>query len=736
MTDTYPAMGEPPQTLLLAMEQLISGERNIGEFRDEMLNVLYEQPQTVTAIRSLVDDYARRGLIPEQIHRLLSRDIDKVTNEELPTTPTEFSFEDESTNSLNRTEPTSPQEEPLAESAPTPARVKRRAAALDIGSLLRDRFEIVGRAPGGSMGVVYKAIDRRLAEAEGGQPYVAIKVLAPGYAGHGGAMRALQQEAAKGRYLTHRNIVRFLDLDRCDGQIFLVMEWLEGRALSGILNERPGEALPKPLALKIINAVGDALAHAHKLGITHADVKPGNIMILADGTVKLLDFGIARARGDLAGKTMGFDSSFLQAATPAYASPDVLSGKAARPQDDVFSLACLAYRLLSGRRVFGDKTSLQARDASTQPERIDGLEGRLWRPLEAALSLDSERRTQTIEQFLMEFGLAPEQRDGGGGMGLGVWYAAAALIVLLALAILSPRMKQATREARTPVAVTQPAVQAQGPALREAETPPPEVAFEVTNAEFVRLPESALAPAAITLSLPATDSVVPAVFAELRLMEDAGPATIRLSRSGSLDEILRLRLTREAASEAVELMVSDSVAVDDAPILFDAGQRNFDLVVEHRGDTRVEPDYSLDFNLASVADGAVLARLSLRLLDDDRQRLAAELPPDTVGFAEPEITVRENETAARITLWRFNQRASELTVGFTVSDDTAIAGDDYLPPVQTNVEFGPGETSAVLYLPIVLDNIVEPIETFTLTLDIDNEITGVNPAVAVRILDN
>ena len=226
------AIGDAPQSLLLAMEQLVSGERSVAEFRDEMINLLYETPTAFSAVRGLVDDYARRGLVPEQIQRLLIADIDKTTNEDQPTTPTEVGIVEAATDSLEAGTSANDAEDTAGtydrKSDTGSHRALLSAGPLDVGSMLRGRFEIVGRAPGGSMGIVYKAIDHRIAEAEGGRPHVAIKVLAPDYAGHGAAMRALQQEAAKGRYLSHPNIVRFLDLDRCEGRIFLVMEWLVG----------------------------------------------------------------------------------------------------------------------------------------------------------------------------------------------------------------------------------------------------------------------------------------------------------------------------------------------------------------------------------------------------------------------------------------------------------------------------------------------------------------------------
>lgn len=720
------AIGDTPQALLLAMEQLVSGERSVAEFRDEMINLLYEHPASFSAVRALVDDYARRGLVPEQIHRLLLADIDKTTSEDQPTAPTELGLAGPSTDALeavtveNRPGSTADTRDSLSDTA----RYKAQLAAgpLEVGSMLRGRFEIVGRAPGGSMGIVYKAIDHRIAEAEGGRPYVAIKVLAPDYAGHGAAMRALQQEAAKGRYLSHPNIVRFLDLDRCEGRIFLVMEWLEGRALSAVLSERGSEPMPTIAAMDIIGAVGEALMHAHRVGVTHADVKPGNIMLLRGGGVKLLDFGIARARGDLAGKAMAFDNSFLQAATPAYASPAVLSGAAAQPIDDVFSLACVAYRLLSGRRVFGDKTALEARREGLRPERIDGLGRARWRALEAALQLEAGARTQSVGAFLDSLGIGRGAALGGGASWTP-WLAAAAIVTLAGVAILSPQFASAPA---TPAATASTA--------EPVDTrPPPEVAFEVSRADPVVRPEDALAPAALTIALPSEDAVVPAVFAELRLFEDAGPSIIRLQRDDATDA-QRLGVVVDAQSESLDVATRDSFRISSLEPAFAAGQSVLDVSVEHLPDTHVEPDSLVQMSV-TAADGAVLARIELRLLDDDRQRIAAALAPDTLGFSRPEYTVGEADAAAALTVWRFNPRAGALDVDFRLTPVDARPDEDFIAPAANRIRFEAGESVAVVYLPLVLDNTREPDETLTITLDGDDVPEGVYRTTTVRIID-
>ncbi|MDH3410470.1 MAG: serine/threonine protein kinase, partial [Gammaproteobacteria bacterium] len=143
------------------------------------------------------------------------------------------------------------------------------------------------RVKGGSMGVVYKAMDRRLAEAGTESPWVAVKILSPKLSQNGPALRALQQEAAKGRCLVHPNIVRFIDLDRDDELYFIVMEWLEGRTLADILDSPDSGSIDTERAFKIVRQIGKALDYAHRCGIVHADVKPGNVMILPNGDAKL-----------------------------------------------------------------------------------------------------------------------------------------------------------------------------------------------------------------------------------------------------------------------------------------------------------------------------------------------------------------------------------------------------------------------------------------------------------------
>lgn len=279
--------------------------------------------------------------------------------------------------------------------------VKRAAdEQLQVGSVLRDRFLLQEELTGGSMGVVYKALDRRLAEAGESNPHVAIKVLSSKLSRNANALRALQQEAVKGRLLSHPNIVRYIDLDRDDDLYFVVMEWLEGRSLAHILDDNSSKKMDLEMALNIVSQVSRALDYAHLRGVVHADVKPGNIVITPDGHAKLLDFGVARVRQKQVEGKSKFDPGVLGVASPAYSSMQVLTGEDPVPADDVFSLACLLYRLIAGIRVFGPRNAADAAAQGMEPQRPAGISDAQWRALKKALSYSRVTRFPTPKAFM------------------------------------------------------------------------------------------------------------------------------------------------------------------------------------------------------------------------------------------------------------------------------------------------------------------------------------------------
>ena len=178
------------------------------------------------------------------------------------------------------------------------------------------------------------------------------------------------------------------------------MEWLDGRNLADILDSSDGKAMRAEEAIDIVEQTCRALDYAHRCGIVHADVKPGNIMIMPDGTVKLFDFGVARVRQTEEQVSNEFNPSVLGALTPAYSSMQVLTGEEPVPADDVFSLGCLFYRLVAGYRVFGPRNAAQAAEEGMKPQRPQGLSDAQWRALKKAISFSRVTRFQTMAEFL------------------------------------------------------------------------------------------------------------------------------------------------------------------------------------------------------------------------------------------------------------------------------------------------------------------------------------------------
>jgi len=359
-------------------------------------------------IRRVLQERYEAGALRKETFQLVKSMLDRFVTENIATSPTT----EELVPAPNRKPP--PINPPPVAADPAPDDAfgattvipsgfvldKSAEARVQVGSLLRDRFLLQEKISGGSMGVVYKAMDRRLAEAGSKDHWVAIKVLSPQLAENSQALRALQQEAAKGRCLLHPNIVRFIDLDRDDDLYFLIMEWLEGQTLADILDSKDAAVIDNAAAFRIVRHIGDALDYAHSRGIVHADIKPGNIMIMPNGDAKLFDFGVARVRQQHA--DIEFDPGVLGALTPAYSSMQVLTGEEPVAADDVFSLGCLLYRLIAGYRVFGPRNAAEASQEGMKPQRLNGLNDRQWKALKKALSYSRVTRFSSVREFVDE----------------------------------------------------------------------------------------------------------------------------------------------------------------------------------------------------------------------------------------------------------------------------------------------------------------------------------------------
>jgi serine/threonine protein kinase len=282
---------------------------------------------------------------------------------------------------------------------------------LRIGVVVKERFVLVEQLGSGGMGQVYKARDLRREEAQDRQPFIALKVLNKEVSAHPDSFMALQREARRAGTLAHPNVVTVYDFDRDGPRIYMTMEYLEGRGLDAFLQDECKDGVPMSRAWPIIHGIAMALEYGHSKRIVHSDLKPGNIFICDDGTVKVLDFGIARLirPTDTKSEETLFDPAVkLHGLTPAYASLEMWSFDTPDPRDDIYALACVTYELLSGRHPFERRSAKIAVERNLVPKRIESLSRAQWDSLKKGLALHREQRTRTIGEFIKPF--APRSR--------------------------------------------------------------------------------------------------------------------------------------------------------------------------------------------------------------------------------------------------------------------------------------------------------------------------------------
>jgi len=222
-------------------------------------------------------------------------------------------------------------------------------------------YEILAPLGAGGMGEVYRGRDSRL-ERE-----VAVKVLPEHLAANPDALVRFEREAKAVAALSHPNILAIHDFGSEGGIAYAVTELLEGETLRRRLE---GSVLGWTRAVEIAVAMAEGLAAAHSKGITHRDLKPENIFLTSDGRVKILDFGLARVATPAAGahdaETMTEPGTVM--GTPGYMSPEQVRGESARAPSDIFSLGCVLYEMIAGRRAFSRNTASETLSAILRDE--------------------------------------------------------------------------------------------------------------------------------------------------------------------------------------------------------------------------------------------------------------------------------------------------------------------------------------------------------------------------------
>jgi serine/threonine-protein kinase len=262
---------------------------------------------------------------------------------------------------------------------------------LQPGSLLDERFQITGVINRSAMSSVFKAIDLKT-----GSP-VALKVPLPSLEGDPAAFARFQREEEIGRTLDHPDILRIIPVEDSEkSRPYIVMELLDGQTLERLMHQiRP---LPEADALPIASQICDGLQYLHTQGVVHRDLKPQNVMLCSDGSLRIMDFGIAKAA---ASRRITFGGFSPTMGTPDYMAPEQVKGQRGDERTDIYSLGAILYEMLTGRVPFEGDTAymiMNARligDPVAPRERNPAISEQVEEIVLRAMARDPEERFQS-----------------------------------------------------------------------------------------------------------------------------------------------------------------------------------------------------------------------------------------------------------------------------------------------------------------------------------------------------
>jgi serine/threonine protein kinase len=279
--------------------------------------------------------------------------------------------------------------------------------------LIAGRYELGARLGYGGMSTVQVAMDRVL------ERQVAVKLLAEHLSDDPQFISRFEREAKSAARLTHPNIVQVFDFgfDEASGHHYIVMEYIRGRSGAEILREEVRLGVAD--TLELVDGACRGLAHAHRMGVIHRDVKPGNILRSDDGAVKLADFGIAKA---MVGQMSQITQAGSVLGTAAYLAPEQASGGDVGPPADLYGLGVVTYQLLAGRLPYdaASLTELAMLQQRSYPPRLDEFTPEVPEALgiavERALELEPEQRYVRADDMRRALhdgarGIAPASAD-------------------------------------------------------------------------------------------------------------------------------------------------------------------------------------------------------------------------------------------------------------------------------------------------------------------------------------
>jgi serine/threonine protein kinase len=547
--------------------------------------------------------------------------------------------------------------------------------------VLRERYLLQQVIGSGGTSMVYRAQDLRHDTGASSMRVIAVKLLREELRDDARAIERLKREFTQMQLLAHPAVLKVFDLDVDRGVWFMTMEMLEGQSLSMYLRTHRA---PHPQALELIRSCAEALQFAHERGIVHGDLKPGNIFLTGTG-VRVLDF-------------IGAADEFRcdRAATPAYASPQRLAGELPEVSDDIFSLGCVAYEMLTGLHPFDRKPASVAHELGLQPARINSLTYRQWRALDRALAFDRRDRHESMRAFME--GLFHDGAKAAAGVQTDSDSGAASA---------SPREAVPSAGiipvAMPAAALTLPPTDAGQAPAAQSETPGNDASIGLRQREVLIEPLADIEPR--------KPAPLPPVF-EPQRRGAMLPVIIAL-----LLAAVGLYLTRSDLdpNASTDLNVASSVAPATSGSATPADE-SISAASDTADTAAVTEETSPETPPAAAP--AVIERTSMTTTKPPTSKgSSVAKPANAVGFVTSRVSVSERSVAAVLQVKRLGDSArGRVPVRWRTEKRSARPGEDYVEVSSGTLILQDGQRIGAIYVPIINDDVSESDEMFVVEL--------------------
>lgn len=638
-----------------ALDAHAHGEMDAAELTATLLERCREDPEETWDALSLLDQYHRRGLLDTKVFLAIRNELHtrffglrSATHDEIAHPPASDVAVADPPNGVTLGAIDEPKSLRTAEFAVAPS----VGGSPHVGAVLLDRYVLVAPIVSTFATHTFKAFDRQRAGLPQQECYVSIKCLRDEFANSAAARDALNLEFTLARNLSHPNILKLYEFHQDDDACFIVMEWMQGQLLTHVLERFAPRPIARLQALAIVREIGLALAGGHREGVSHTHLSPDTVSILSSGDIRV--FGFAAAERRLEGISPDGDSVLTGISIDRWRSTP--SDRHVDVRDDLFSLGCVAYHLLSGHAPFIDAAGTIVR----KWRRIPTLPSKQWRAIEQAITVDGSRRSPEIRDWLAAFdsnaalSVTPlnELRPGDvrtSGIRSKTYGVGLAMLVgvLLGMAWITFS--------------TQP-MEFQPFGSRQAYRPiPPD---NTSSLDMTALPDG-------------------------KASQSSGDANAVESTSIGLSE------ARTDAGKVASTVKQDDLSADKNTNTSTRANTNTNTNTNSAADERMA-EASRAQSVPQVASAAKPTSVSTQ----ERTNTTAINAP-TVGFIADQYVVNEGETTAKITLRRAGSVREESLIYWRTQEGSAKAHQDFVPTEHGAAIFPAGVRSIVILVPIV-----------------------------------